>query len=142
MSKSKFNTHYFGISKEMGQKVSLTGPSWDCDWYWGMGYLGNEDCHFHLSSWKSKGNRNMFDALREDYDLCTTLQDDKKLWTFCELMCSAYTLQKAAEVIGKGGSHYTTNPCKDSIVQPQAAKYINEVSLPAIFQAVDDLFAE
>ena len=26
--------------------------SWDCGWYWGFGYLGNKNCHYHVDGLK------------------------------------------------------------------------------------------
>jgi hypothetical protein len=31
-----------------GEKVYLSQHSWDCDWYWGFGYVGNAKCNFHF----------------------------------------------------------------------------------------------
>ena len=37
-------------SRKEGERVYLSKHSWDCGWYWGFGYVGNRDCHFHLSN--------------------------------------------------------------------------------------------
>lgn len=28
--------------------IYLSKHSWDCKWYWGFGYLGNNSCHWHM----------------------------------------------------------------------------------------------
>jgi hypothetical protein len=131
---------FFGTNKD-NEKIYLSAPSWDCDWYWGFGYLGNKDCHYHLSGYQNKNqerrNKNMYDCLTEDYALNEKIKDN--LWEFCELVKTAYTLKKTAEVLGRGGSHYTTNPCKDIIINKDEAKRINEIVLPTIFNAIHKL---
>ena len=51
-----------------GRGIALRRPSWDCDWYWGFGYLGNRDCHFHLNGLESMDSecyrKNLFDQLK------------------------------------------------------------------------------
>jgi hypothetical protein len=41
---------YLGRLKDespYNQKVYLTGFSWDCQWYWGGGYIRTKDIHTH-----------------------------------------------------------------------------------------------
>jgi len=125
---------FFGINKETNERIYLDKPSWDCGWYWGFGYLGNKDCHYHLSSYKNGRNINMYDALITDYDLNAKIKEN--LWEFCELVESSYVLKETAEVLGRGGSHYTTNVCSDIIKNEVEVKRINEVVLPKIFDAL------
>jgi len=117
------------------EKIYLSAPSWDCDWYWGFGYLGNDRRHYH------------FDSLMKDTNLWQGVKDhfkdlripDKQLWTFSELIVTAYTLRKTAEVLGRGGSHYTVNPCFAIIQNKNEAKRINEIVLPNIFDEIHNL---
>ena len=134
----------------------LHAPEWLCDWYWGMGYLGNANWHYHLSSYQDKTHhlnlsngrckfiterRNlcMRDCLLEDYELNKGLEEEN-LWVFCELIETAYALKEAAEVLGRGGSHMTTNPCRDIIKNEDEVKRINQNVLPAIFNKINKLF--
>lgn len=128
---------FFGIDKETKEKIYLTKPSWDCGWYWGFGYLGNKDCHYHLSGYSKGRNIDMYDALKNDYELNEKIE--RNLWEFCELVQTAYTLKEAAEVLGRGGSHYTNNPCKEIIKNEEEVKRINEIVLPAIFNKISEL---
>ncbi len=146
---------YFGKRKDDGAKIYLTDPSWDCGWYWGFGYLGNIDEHYHLKAFQSKNtshkkedgtyfhetierNINMHDALLEDYELVPNVKEN--LWSFCELVETAYVLKETAEVLGRGGSHYTANLCKDIVVNKDEVKRINDVVLPAIFKEINKIF--
>lgn len=128
---------FFGTKKD-GERIYLSKPSWDCDWYWGFGYLGNNNCHYHLSGYADGRNINMYDALIADYDLTKNIQDN--LWEFCELVKTAYVLKETAEVLGRGGSRYTKNPCAELITNKKEVKRINEVVLPAIFNKLNDIY--
>jgi len=120
----------------------LRAPSWDCEWYWGLGYLGHRDAHFHLDVLMHTHHTNMYDAIKQEFGDTLTITDDKDLWTFCELMATAYKLKETAEVLGGGGANYTTNPVADTVKNETEAERINSVVLPAIFDAVDSLLAK
>lgn len=128
---------YFGTDKETKERIYLFKPSFDCGWYWGFGYLGNRNCHYHLDSYSKGRNIDMHSALTEDYDLNPLIK--KNLWVFCELVQTAYWLKKAAEVLGRGGAHYTNNPCKSVIVNKKETDRINNIVLPAIFNELSNL---
>lgn len=134
---------FFGKDIKAGENIYLTLPTFDCDWYWGFGYLGNKNLHFPLSSYQEElatgetRNINMFDSLKRDYELCDALQDDKALWVFCELALTIYTLIDVAGIHNRGGSHFATNPCKDLLKSPEQYEHINFVLLPALFKEMD-----
>ena len=79
----------------------------------------------------------MYDCLLEDYDLADEIKEN--LWVFCELAKTIYTLKEAAEVVGRGGSHYTTNPCKETIICEEEAKRLNDKVSPELCQKLWDL---
>lgn len=128
----------FGVHKASGETIYLTLPTWDCSWYWSFGYLGNRNWHYHLSGYAEGRNICMHDALLSDYELVPALA--AKLWVFCELAHTAYTLKEAAEVLRRGGSHQTTNPCAEIIKNLPEVERINTVVLPAIFAQILDIF--
>lgn len=147
--------YFFGTRKSDNVAVYISAPSWDCGWYWGFGYLGNKNEHYHLDSYQQKQhvfklengkyeiitearNKNMFDCLSEDYDLSDKIKNN--LWKFCELVKTAYNLKETAEVLGRGGSHYTVNPCADLIKNAEETKRINDIVLPAIFDEIYNIF--
>lgn len=154
---------FFGTRKKDGAPIYLSKPSFDCGWYWSFGYLGNAREHYHLESYAKKDhhlnledgsfklltearNISMYDALLEDYSLNPNILGpiDKfnlyhRLYTFCELALTAYALKEAAEVLGRGGSHMTSNPCAGIIKNPEEVKRINEIVLPAIFNQIAEL---
>ena len=130
---SNYSKMYLGTNE--GEKIYLSPPSWDCGWYWGFGYLGNKNCHYHLDGLPKKENTNLHDALIKHFG--TSLQiRPSHIWTFCELIQTFYTLKETAEVLGRGGCHYTTNPCKDLILNKDETDRINNIVLPQVFEEI------
>lgn len=143
--------YLLGTDRE-GANYWLEAPTWDCGWYWGCGYVetytNNKNpeiardinSHQHFDGLFLKGKKNGYDAFKEFfYDVTVT---DKELWTLIEIMKTIYTLKETAEILDRGGSHYTTNPCKDIIINKEEVKRINEVVLPALFKEVEDLLTD
>jgi hypothetical protein len=128
------------LGKHDGQNIYLRAPSWDCGWYWGFGYLGNKSCHYHLDSLMK--TTDLYRGMKDHFGDSLIIQDSNELWKFCELMKTAYALKETAEVLAKGGSHYTYNPCADIIKNEAESKRINEIVLPAIFDAVWEIFTK
>lgn len=164
------NDYYYIGKNAEGKKVWLEKPSWDCGWYWGLGYLetmmGNREpskardiqCHTHWDSSVKRSQTNAYDWFVDTFGKPTTdLWDnprkadkdtrmcrftDKQIWRLCELMATAYTLRETAEVLGRGKSHYSENPCTKVIKNTREAKRINSKVLPAIFAEIGKIFDE
>lgn len=131
-------TKKYLLGSHEGEKIYLSAPTWACGWYWGFGYLGNKNCHYHLNGLNNGKNQNLYDAIKEHFGDSLTINSND-LWVFCELVLTAYTLKETAEVLGRGGSHMTTNPCAELIKNPEEVKRINEMLLPAIFDEIDNI---
>lgn len=138
--------YYFGTLKTCNERIRLSAPTFDCNWYWGFGYLGNKNCHYHLKSYHlDRGfsdyrSITMFDAFKTDYTLCDVLQNDTTLRTFCELVQTVYSLLAVAEIFSRGGSHQSKNPCQELLKNLAIYEQINFVLLPALFKEIDKLF--
>lgn len=137
---------FLGRRNDDSALIYLSPPSWDCGWYWGFGYLGNKDEHYHLSSYQKNPctgqwrNINMYDALIKDYCLAPSISSN--LWEFCELALTIYSLRNAAEVLGRGGSHMTKNPCCDAIVNRDEVTRLNNVVIPQLLDTMYSLIGE
>lgn len=148
MNKTNWTEKYL-IGKVDDESIYLSAPQWDCGWYWGFGYLGNKNCHYHLDGLSKKHNANLYDALYKEFGNSLTIgkieQDNfgqnSTLYTFCELVLTAYTLKETAEVLGRGGSHMTTNPLAELIKNEKEVTRINDVVLPAIFDQINILLS-
>jgi len=91
----------------------LSSPNWDCGWYVGFGYIGNNLLHTHLGYHLDEKvpNENMYDQMKKTFSetLNPILKDETNLWKFCELFSTWETLKESYEVYNRGGSHYTTS---------------------------------
>ena len=129
------------LGKLYGKNVYLARPSWDCGWYWGFGYVQNKKLHTHLKTMCNVENHtvNLWDGLQHHIKggKIERMHVQDKLWTFCEVVQTIYHLRETAEVLGRGDSNYTTNPCADLIKNPDEVKRINEVLIPKL---IDEMY--
>lgn len=147
----KMKSHVFGkdvylLGTKDCIKYWLEAGSWDCGWYWGLGYVktyqGNRlpslardiDSHQHFSGLFFNKNKNGFDAFNDFFD--DTTINNSELWKLLELMKTAYTCKEYAEVVYRGGSHYTGNPCKDIVKNEAEYSRINKIVIPALLKEV------
>ena len=134
--------YLLGINKEK-QKVWLVSPSWDCGWYWGMGYLqtmvGNRlpsiasdiSSHCHFDILFLKRNKTIIEAFEEVFDKCTL--DQKEVQLLASYMQAAYTLKDYARLMGA-----SISILKDE----KEANRINHQVLPKLFNEIHNLLKE
>lgn len=102
-----------------GQSIRLNKHQWDCGWYWGFGYIGNRDCHFHFDS--LIGNTKLASELFSKTNIT-----DKEWWVIRDLFVQAYALKRAAGVYIYGG-HQTSEPgITDIIKDKELANTLNK----------------
>lgn len=147
---------YFGTRKDDDTTIYISKPTFDCEWYWSFGYLGNKDCHYHLKAYQEKDivltdncgkthiitekrNINMRDALLKDYNLNKKIEAN--LWQFCELALTIYALKEVAEIFHCGGSYITTNPGKDLLKNNALYLELVSVLIPKQCQLLWDLIS-
>lgn len=131
----------------------LQAATWDCDWYWGGGYVecftNNKNpaaakditYHSHFDSLIFNDPRkNCLDTIKQLF-VETPFTDDE-LFKILELMKSFYTARAYSDMIHMGGSHFTANPAKDVIRNDEEYKRINEVVIPAIMQELYRIMEE
>lgn len=135
------------IGQNNGENIYLSPPSWDCGWYWGFGYLGNKNCHYHIDgltkietyNYDAKcfitKNVNLYDGFIEHFGSSLKIRKSD-LWVFVELFSTFYKLKETAEVLGRGDSNYTNNPCKDLIINKVESDRINNILMPQIFEEI------
>lgn len=141
--------YLLGTTKADNKKCWLVAPSWDCGWYWGFGYiqtLTNEtnpersrdiESHTHFGYNILNGGDNGFNNFKE-YFSNTPLSDDE-IWTLCDYMKTFYTLQKTAELFGRGYSYYTERAKIDELKDTEQVDKINKTLLPILFDKIDKL---
>ena len=127
----------------------LEAGTWDCDWYWGFGYVETYTNNKYPERAKDISSHQHFDGLffnkgRIGYHVfkeffAETTVSDKELWTLLELMKSYYTARDYADLIYKGDGPYTTNPCRELIQDKREYDRINKVVIPGIMNGVYEL---
>lgn len=141
-----------GVDKE-GVRYWLEQASWNCDWYWGFGYVEtfksnrypntalDIDSHQHVNCmfWdNSYGEPHWFDAWKTIF-VKTTLAYDE-VWKFLDLMKSFYTLREAACLYLRGDSHVSVDTGIQEILKnPKEYQRINKVLIPKIIAEVENL---
>lgn len=93
-----------------GETIFLSEHNWDCDWYWGFGYVGNGRLHTHFDSTFLSTEADVNKIFSE-----TKINQDT-WWLLRDLFIQAYALSKSAETYRYGG-HQTTKKGVTDIIQ-------------------------
>lgn len=138
---------------ESGIRYYLQKESWDCGWYWGLGYVetftNNRNperskdisSHQHFDGLFFKNTRkNGYDAFKEFF--VETPLTNNEIWELVDLMRTAYTLRESAELFGRGYSHYTSKAKLEDVVKPDYVENINQVMIPAVMDRVRTILTE
>ena len=140
------DVYLLGADSE-GTYYWLEAPTWDCNWYWGFGYIetytDNErphlsrdiNSHEHadnfISKWFTSWNGSK-PRLKE------STFSEAEGWELSELFAQFYFLREAAEMFGRGKANTakTTIPLwKDEA----KVKEINEVLIPMVTKRVIEI---
>lgn len=105
---------------ENKEAIYLTKHSWDCGWYWGMGYIGNRNCRFHIES-LIKGESDVTKVFP-----CGTDVNQTAWWLVRDLFIQAYALKEAAEVYRFGGHQSSLKGVTDKILDEQMCTRLNK----------------
>ena len=105
-----------------GEAIYLYKHSWDCDWYWGMGHIGNKYLHIHFKSTFLDGK----DSYILENIFSKTNLTQTNWWTILEMFKTAYTLREAAGLYRRGGSHISTNLCREKLKDEELAARLNK----------------
>ena len=140
------DTYLLGKHKN-GSVLWLEAASWDYEWYWGFGYVEEYTnpmypnkakdirmhTHFNQLIWR-KNNSSYLHHINE------VLQDSvltkKESWELSDLMKSFYTLQEAAELFYRGGSHLSNEGIRNFLKSEEQYNLINKQLLPNLFEEV------
>ncbi len=137
-----------------GENIYLSAPSWDCNWYWGFGYLGNKNCHYHISGLETietynfdakaftHERVNLYDGLKKHFGETFIVKEDADIWKLAELFKAFYKLKDYAELCHTGGANMTSNPCKELLKNTDEETRINNIVLPQIFEEIYKVLAK
>lgn len=150
-----FGKKIFLLGKnEFGENCWLEEASWDCDWYWGFGYIETYTNNNNPSLSKDIESRQRFDGLFLEDDIFysfkkyfkeTPLNDDE-IWQLLGYMKEFYLMSKYAELLQYG--NYITFEAKSILEEKnqeenlKERKRINEILLPELFQKIYKLLGE
>jgi len=134
-----------------GDYLWLEAGSWDCNWYWGFGYVetytNNKkphlakdiQSHSHVDGYifEKDENGSFISHWNEQPNLEESTLTENESWEFSDLMKSFYTLRKTAEIYHQGNAHLSSG--KLSLKNQQAEKRINEKEIPKIMQRIYEI---
>lgn len=135
-------TKYYLLGVKDGEKYWLEEGSWDCDWYWGFGYIevwnkryNDIELHTHFDSLFLKNN--ISEKLFNYFDECVLNKNE--MWQILELMKTFYTLSEYSELIYRGNSNISYNALKADLMNIEEYKKINNIIIPALMEDVYNL---
>lgn len=118
----------------------LEAPSWDCGWYWGIGYVetytNNKNPHLAKDISSHTHFDSKFAKLDDWMQLDSPFTEDEKYLIY-ELMTELYTLKKTASILYVGGAHITSkNKALRQFEADNTKEYerINKIVIPAIWE--------
>lgn len=134
--------YYLGISKEDNVKVYLEKESWDCNWYWGFGYVTSKYFSIHFDTLFLE--ENIFDSFKEFF--IETPLTDNQIWKLLGYMKEYYVMKNYAELL-QYGNHITGKAeciLQDKYIDKnnEEVERINKVILPDLFKKIENLFKE
>lgn len=142
-----FGKIYYLLGKGIdGDKYYLQKATFNCDWYWGGGYIDTFNrtktdisTHTHYDSGDINGYKFAnYDAFNKAFEI-TTLTE-KETWRFHELMRTFYTARKAMDMSHRGSSHITNNPLTELIKNDDVYTHFDNV-IQAINDELDKLLS-
>lgn len=142
------NVNYLLGKNQDGQKVWLEEASWDCEWYWGFGYIetynqrySDIEEHTHFDSLFLKNN--IFDSFKEYFT--ETVLTDNEIWKLLELMKETYIIREYSDLLHRNGGNISKGSDKlEKQKEKNLIEYkrINEEILPEIFKEVYKILEE
>ena len=138
-----FGKEYYLIGiDENGIKYYLQKAHFDCEWYWGGGYVdtftNNKNpqkstdirTHSHFDSMFLR--RHQYGDFVKDRYFIKSPFTEKEKWQILELIQSFYTAREYSDFLYRGGSHFTNNLAKDTISNIDEYNRINDIVIPKI----------
>jgi len=133
-----------------GDYIWLESAQWDCDWYWGFGYVevytnqlnpqSSRDINSH-SHWDGLLNSQTDGSYKHHINeiLVESVLTDNESWELADLMKSFYTLKESAEMFERGYSYLSAKGKVDSLFKTDLVTEINEQMMPDLFKRIYSL---
>lgn len=134
---------FLGLNKN-GGKMWLIAPSWDCDWYWSIGYI-----NIYQQNWMPSKARDIscgtyfdyvfpsYNSFIDEFDNTPFTKDEK--WEIYEYMKELYILREYSDMMYNGGAHVTTG---SKTLQENEENYkeynrINNILIPNVWKELE-----
>lgn len=135
---------FLGLNKN-GGKMWLEAPSWDCDWYWGLGYIKIYQQNRMPSKARDILCSNHFDYVFPSSDIFINEFNDtpftrNEKWKIYEYMKELYTLNHYADMMHNGCAHITEGSKTLKEEQKNNIKEynrINKILIPNVWKELE-----
>lgn len=136
--------YLLGADKE-GTRYWLEEASFDCDWYWGFGYIETYTNNNQPERSRDINSHEHYDSkilkrgvCPEDFKkiLPMTPLTNNEIWKLNELMKSFYIIREYMDTIYRGSTNITNNPCKEIIKNEKEWQRLKDEVLPEIFKEI------
>lgn len=141
------NIYLLGENKD-GIKYWLEEATWDCNWYWGFGYIktytNNKNpeisrdiaSHQHFDSLFL--NKNIFDSFKNFFK--ETTLNDNEIWELLGYMEEFYKMKEYSNLL-YSGNHITSQAKnikegKNEIENKKEYERINKILMPELFKKI------
>ena len=153
-----FGKDVYLIGKDSnGINYWLESPSWDCEWYWGFGYVEtytsnnnpslsrdiNSHQHWDGFLGKEKAKNDQYGYahhINESKEFEETVLTESESWEISDLMSRFYTMKTMATILHGGTAHLTSNT-KHKTKNDEFMKWINETELPKLMNRVIEILS-
>lgn len=122
----------------------LEEAKWDCDWYWGFGYIETYTRNKEPSRAKDIESHQHADDFypkwwQGDEPILTAITfTEKEGWELAELLKQFYILKESAEYFGRGKA-YMADTKIEPYKKPELVEEINKVRMPIIFNRIYEI---
>ena len=136
--------YFLGLNKN-GDKMWLVAPSWDCGWYWGLGYIKT-----YQQNWSPSNARDILCHTHFDYVFPTSdsFVDEfndtpftrNEKWKIYEYMKELYTLRHYADMMHRNGMNITKG--SKALKEENEENYkeynrINNILIPNVWEELE-----
>ena len=128
-----------------GIKYWLEEASWDCDWYFGFGYIETYTNNDNPSEARDISSHNHYDSKILKNGVCPddfkkifieTPLTDGEIWRLNELMETFYILKKYHALIHRGSTNITNNPIKEILKNKNEFLRLKNDVFPKLFEEI------
>lgn len=139
--------YLLGKERETGNFVYLTSATWDCDWYWGFGYIetySKNDIDEHRHFYDLFLKNNLYYSFKDFFS--ETPLNDNEIYELLGYMKEFYTMSKYAELL-RFGNYITSRAIsikEEKNEEKNLKEYnrINKILMPELFNKIYKLLGE